>query len=80
MPVAAEIRGRLKRGAPYVLAHLNVVDGENPGGGGRAGMGRTRLNGRAQLLPLALLLVEFLLDASQLFKRNAGISRSLSEE
>ena len=80
VPVAAEIRRRLKPGAPFVAVHLTVADGEKLGGGDRAGIGRTRLNGSGQMLPRALLLVEFLLDASQFFKRNAGISRSLSEE
>jgi tRNA (cmo5U34)-methyltransferase len=38
VPMAAEIRRRLKPGAPLVVAHLSVADGdEGPGGEGGAG-------------------------------------------
>lgn len=37
VPMLAEIRRRLKPGAPLVLAHLSVADGEGPGGDGGAG-------------------------------------------
>jgi|GEM_PF-24300 len=35
--MAAEIRGRLRPGAPLVVAHLSVADGAGPGGEGGAG-------------------------------------------
>lgn len=35
--MAAEIRRRLKPGAPLVVAHLSVADGSGPGGEGGAG-------------------------------------------
>src|SRR3989344_2737789 len=37
VPMAAEIRRRLKPGAPLVVAHLSVADGAGPGGEGGAG-------------------------------------------
>ncbi|MFY3383075.1 class I SAM-dependent methyltransferase [Paracidovorax sp. MALMAid1276] len=37
VPMAAEIRRRLKPGAPLVVAHLSVADGSDPGSEGGAG-------------------------------------------
>ncbi|MBT9513935.1 MAG: hypothetical protein IV104_16475 [Acidovorax sp.] len=37
VPMAAEIRQRLKPGAPLVVAHLSVADGAGPGGEDWAG-------------------------------------------
>ena len=37
VPMLAEIRRRLKPGAPLVVAHLSVADGSGPGGDGGAG-------------------------------------------
>lgn len=43
VPMLAEIRRRLKPGAPLVVAHLSVADGAGPGGGGDGGPGERDL-------------------------------------